>query len=186
MKKPNKEIINDIDYDKVYKSVDGEFIFLRNTINICLTAINVDVMFLCTGFVKTVNLECAFNGEITDTILKYFYREYYTKNGEQIKLLRFSHRDINNNIYVMIKFMTYEYECAVPLYTLVYGNIRNPFYRSLYGVGYLGLARQHIDKEYKCWKNMLGRCYNVKNQRYNTYGAVGVQYAKDDIVLLIF
>ena len=55
------------------------------------------------------------------------------------------------------------------------GKIINPFYPSLYGVGYLGDA-SYVDHkyEYNKWHHMISRCYNPKDKKYKNYGALGV------------
>ena len=56
------------------------------------------------------------------------------------------------------------------------GNIKCPYERSIYGVGYLGEGEYKVKengknkKEYKIYQNMLQRCYDPKYQeRYPTY-----------------
>ncbi|MGL5803180.1 MAG: hypothetical protein ACRCX7_11400 [Cetobacterium sp.] len=39
-----------------------------------------------------------------------------------------------------------------------------------------GLGRS---KEYRAWYSMISRCYNVKNERYSTYGARGVYVCEE-------
>ena len=46
------------------------------------------------------------------------------------------------------------------------GNIKNPYHRSVYGVGYFGVGKykamenRKMDKIYDTWKDMLRRCYD--------------------------
>lgn len=52
----------------------------------------------------------------------------------------------------------------------VNGSIKNPYDRTLYGVGYLGVSQNgqqpktavngKITREYKCWSSMMERCYS--------------------------
>ena len=56
------------------------------------------------------------------------------------------------------------------------GEVGNPYHRSVYGVGYLGVGKykSRIDgkytKEYLEWHSMLTRCYSEKYQnKYSTY-----------------
>ncbi len=48
--------------------------------------------------------------------------------------------------------------------------------------GYLGegpYSYSQDTKAYQCWRNMLRRCYDVKNEKYCSYGGVGVYVAED-------
>ena len=55
------------------------------------------------------------------------------------------------------------------------GKIINPYYPSLYGVGYLGNATyKNNEYEYEKWKHMLSRCYNQKDKKYKNYGYIGI------------
>lgn len=55
------------------------------------------------------------------------------------------------------------------------GKITNPYYPSLFGVGYCGSAspNKHI-YEYHKWRMMLSRCYNECDKKYKNYGGAGV------------
>lgn len=52
--------------------------------------------------------------------------------------------------------------------------IKDKFYPSVYGVGYIGNSTMGIEKIYKCWSDMIARCYNTKYEAYRYYGAIGV------------
>lgn len=49
------------------------------------------------------------------------------------------------------------------------GNVRNPYFRTMFGVGYLGEGNHAVSidgthtKEYTVWKSMFSRCYSDKN-----------------------
>lgn len=53
------------------------------------------------------------------------------------------------------------------------GNVKNPYHKSVYGVGYLGLlpdgskppvkVNGTLTKEYRIWNSMIGRCYDEKS-----------------------
>ena len=60
---------------------------------------------------------------------------------------------------------------------LIKGVIKNPWKPTVNSVGYLGKQyKNDICKTiaYKCWTNMLNRCYNISNTKYKFYGAKGV------------
>ena len=59
----------------------------------------------------------------------------------------------------------------------VRGNVKNPYDRDLYGVGYLGVGKWKVKDEtgkwsrvYLCWRHMLERCYHEKSSwQYPAY-----------------
>ena len=58
------------------------------------------------------------------------------------------------------------------------GSLKNPFHKSVYGVGYLGLNGNHFKngkktREYQVWQGMIARCYDGK-ERHKTYENVTV------------
>jgi hypothetical protein len=56
------------------------------------------------------------------------------------------------------------------------GEVKDYYYPSIAGVGYLGEDIQQKDykREYSVWKHMLHRCYNEKCDSYFKYGKLGV------------
>jgi len=67
------------------------------------------------------------------------------------------------------------YQSSARKEDILKGRVNNPYYPSVYGVGYLGLATITGNKtQYDRWSNMISRCYNQKHEKYKTYGAVGV------------
>lgn len=62
------------------------------------------------------------------------------------------------------------------------GNVRNPYDRTVYGIGYLGEGKYNSGthgkstKQYKIWSNMLRRCYNkdYQDKKAPTYKDVTV------------
>lgn len=61
----------------------------------------------------------------------------------------------------------------------VKGNIRNPFYPTIFGVGYLGDINENnkdvfYDKMYRTWRLMLSRCYDKNDRAYIWYGKKGI------------
>lgn len=56
------------------------------------------------------------------------------------------------------------------------GQIRDVYKKTVYGVGYLGDKNySNMAKETSMWRDMISRCYNVKDQRYNSYGKIGMR-----------
>lgn len=67
----------------------------------------------------------------------------------------------------------YEHAATVQADNLRRGKVKNPYFASVFGVGYLGVGdkKQAVNgkttKTYKTWKNMLKRCYCPKTQSNN-------------------
>lgn len=78
--------------------------------------------------------------------------------------------EIEFDEYNGIKFKT----LARP-YDIRHGNIKNPYYPIICGVGYMGMAEPKNNKNmYDRWRNMINRCYNPEDKRYDSYGGNGV------------
>lgn len=73
----------------------------------------------------------------------------------------------------LIRFINTGYEKEVLLVNIRSGQIKDPFHPCVHGVGFLGGTIQN-NSSYNRWRNMIGRCYDNSNQRFTTYGAVGV------------
>lgn len=55
------------------------------------------------------------------------------------------------------------------------GTVKDRYAKDVCGVGCIGIAKKTANlKEYTVWKNMIERCYNQNNNRYNSYGGNGV------------
>lgn len=82
-----------------------------------------------------------------------------TKEGYEVIIVEY-----NNNKDIIIEFQD-EYKsrkkCAYTEFKI--GSVRNPYHRSVYDVGYLGVGK-YSHKTHKLiydeWNHMLGRCYN--------------------------
>ena len=93
---------------------------------------------------------------------------FETTKGCKFKVIKYE--NANN---VLIEFQDeHKYRCYVETRNIKTGNIRNPYYPQVYGIGYLGnidfqvkVNGKHI-KEYEIWSKMLDRCYSNK---YPTY-----------------
>lgn len=77
---------------------------------------------------------------------------------------------------VLIKFITTGTEQIVSLSQASSGSVKDPFYPTVYGIGYLGDldGAVYTKKEYDMWFSMLKRCYNTSYDSYKSYGAIGV------------
>jgi len=79
-----------------------------------------------------------------------------------------------DNFKRKIKFLDdFNYIKIVVLENIRSGNIRNLYYKSVYGTGYFGEGKYKakikgvIQKEYDCWVRILDRCYNENSNHKN-------------------
>lgn len=69
-----------------------------------------------------------------------------------------------------------KFSCVKRKDSILNGEVKNPFFPSVCGVGYLGNAYDNIDRKlYQRWSNILKRCYEPSNPAYPTYGGIGVK-----------
>lgn len=77
-----------------------------------------------------------------------------------------------------VRFILTGYETITRVGHVQDGGIRDPYYPSVYGVGYVGNAKASINGKhkplYKIWSNMIRRCYSKEFKDYNIYGGAGV------------
>jgi hypothetical protein len=77
-----------------------------------------------------------------------------------------------------VRFIDNGYEATVTPTNIKLGKIRNPFYKSVAGVGYLGnISHNHF--LYNRWRSMISRCYSENDKDYIRYGAKGI-YVSDE------
>ena len=102
--------------------------------------------------------------------------EFTTNEGYQVIVI-----DYVNNKKVQIMFLDeHKYTTWTQWVHLESGSLKNPFHKSVFEVGYLGLdkngQRPKVYKagkqvrEYNCWNGMLERCYDEKyHEKHPTY-----------------
>lgn len=85
----------------------------------------------------------------------------------------------HSRTYYKIKFLQTGYETSMRGDLVKTGYVNDPYYPKIYGVGYLGELNDE-DKRlkslmYKRWSNMISRCYNINDDAYYAYGALGIK-----------
>lgn len=80
---------------------------------------------------------------------------------------------------VRVKFLdTYGYETETIYNNFKKGQIRNPYDKTVYGVGYLGegdykvyIDQKHLEPRYNVWRTLLGRCCTERHrEQFKAYG----------------
>ena len=86
--------------------------------------------------------------------------------------------DKGSNRLYKVRFEETGYEVEAQKGNIVRGAIRDPYYPSVYGVGYMGGATGSEGgsekRSYKMWNGMLRRCYKPDNPYYKNYGGRGI------------
>lgn len=84
--------------------------------------------------------------------------------------------EYNNYDDIVVEFQDdYRTRVRTSYKHFINGNIKNPYYPSVYGVGivgnkYFNWVNKKATKEYDAWKQMLRRCYDQKlKEKYPTY-----------------
>lgn len=90
---------------------------------------------------------------------------YPTKGGGDLQVI-----DYKTAREVTVKFLDeFGYVTVAQASHIRRGNVKNPFARSVHGVGYIGEGKYKVSRgrmaceAYIVWQSMLGRCYNPSN-----------------------
>ena len=105
-------------------------------------------------------------------------KRFKSNNGGWFTVLRKTERNQGTNFLYEIQFDEtngVKYKTLANKQHIKNGSVKNGFYSSVHGIGYLGNAiRKGNELIYSRWQGMLSRCYNLKSKKFKTYGARGV------------
>lgn len=79
--------------------------------------------------------------------------------------------------YCNISFVNTGYETRATYANIRKGQIKDPFHKTIYGVGFIG-GDMKSSISYRLWRGMLDRCYNEASRQYTTYGGAGAVVEK--------
>ena len=86
---------------------------------------------------------------------------YSNVSGEEMTIIEY-----NGAYNVVIKFKG-GYITTKSYKAFINGEVRNPYYKSVYGIGYIGEGKYKVNqipkKRYKTWSHMMNRCYNLES-----------------------
>lgn len=86
---------------------------------------------------------------------------------------------------VDIEFLSTGTKLKVSLGNIKKGSIKDPYYPSVYGMGFIGCGNYSSRINgiqpiyYKRWKEILNRCCNLDNSEYRNYGEKGVKVCRE-------
>lgn len=142
------------------------------------------IQFIETGTIKEVSRQCIYKGKVKDeNILEkaHIGKRYKTNCGNTCTIIRRvpdeKYADLVEAIFDGTGFRKIS-----RLPNFKNGKIKDPYYPSESGIGYLGEGYEKMmksdkalfDKLYDRWRNMLRRCYDETSSGYYKYGKVGV------------
>lgn len=88
--------------------------------------------------------------------------KYTTNEGYEVEITEYK-----GAMSVEVRFNN-GYKTRTDFGTIKKGKVKNPYHKSLFGVGYFGVGcykcriNNKLTKSYKCWSSMLQRCYDEK------------------------
>lgn len=97
-------------------------------------------------------------------------KEYVSNTGDKFVLVK-----VLNSRRCVVKFLDeFEYEKEVDVKSAIKGEIRNPYHKSVIGIGYLGVGKYNSKsmgrKIYNVWVGIIERSYSEKwKKKYPTY-----------------
>ena len=92
--------------------------------------------------------------------------------GTEMQIIRY-----NKCSDITVKFLDeYGFEVNTTYNNFKMGWIKNPYDKTVYGVGYIGVGKyksairkQELEPRYSVWRNLIGRCYSDKVRNHNIY-----------------
>lgn len=91
----------------------------------------------------------------------------YTKYGTEARIIKYFGR---NDIVVQFQD-NHKYEAHSTYKCFKEGILKNPYDRTMFGIGYIGVGKYNTKengcntKAYNCWANMFIRCYDNENRK---------------------
>lgn len=105
---------------------------------------------------------------------------HYTNKGFPVQIIKYTDKN-----HVLVKSTTTGWEGTVRSDKLRISGVKDPYYPSVYGVGYMGegcylsSTNGSMTPSYDRWRSMLGRCYDTEHIAYPRYGVKGVYVASE-------
>ena len=112
--------------------------------------------------------------------IDYVGQEYETKNYGKIRVIKdLGLHKLYDNIdqryrLLQIQFLNTGTVQTIKSSELSRLQMKDPYAKTVCGVGFLGDAKNYTKKEYDIWYHILHRCYDPTDSHYDTYGGAGV------------
>ena len=105
----------------------------------------------------------------------------YTKYGTKAIIIQYFGRND-----IVIRFEDgFQHTCHTTYQRFKNGNIKNPYDKTVYGIGYVGVGKYKTQingvntKEYNCWFNMFTRCYDNENRTKSHMRYIGCEVCEE-------
>lgn len=121
----------------------------------------------------------------TDSIVG---KKFNTNNSGQLIVLDFNgyyydSKGKNKGRTYKIQFINTGYIANnIKKENIVTGEVKDPYHRRVFGVGYMGNIKVEDEVEkslHAAWRNMLERCYSVNCKNYKYYGGKGIEVSQE-------
>ena len=110
---------------------------------------------------------------MNNNISKYIYRigeENKNTNGTTMIIVEYI-----NSHNIIVEFQDeYKYRKRTHYTKFLEGEVRNPYDKTFFKVGFLGDSTTKNNYSFKVWFSMIGRCYNQNDKMYKNYGGNNV------------
>jgi len=108
---------------------------------------------------------------------------FESKNYDKFKVIRKTEQKQFTNYLYEIEFINTKYKLLCRKQKILDGDVKDRYYKSIYGVACVGdtvtVINNKPKKEYNLFCNMLKRCYSKESKDYKNYGAIGVIVHED-------
>lgn len=133
---------------------------------------NRRIRFVETAYENIVLTSQIYNRSIRDNSAKHkcdVGEKFKTNEGYYIEIV-----DYIDKTYRIVMFQDiYKYKVKVSTGAILRGNIKNPYHKSIYSIGYVGdgeFNESNSIEIYNKWYNMMSRCYSkTSSTKFPTY-----------------
>ena len=148
-----------------------------------------NIQFLNTNYIKqNVRKDHIKDGTVKDDTFNkpsIIGKTFESKTSGKFIVIRETYRTKHNIKYEICfyktNYITEAWETSINI-----GEVKDPTYPVIAGIGYLGINYKKYKKDdkelfeslYNRWSPMLHRCYNNKSKKYNWYGKLGIKVDK--------
>ena len=80
------------------------------------------------------------------------------------------------------EFQKFHFEVFTRKYLVIKGEVLNPLLPNIFNKAYVGIGKyspKNNKNIFHCWYSALSRCYNIKDKKYNVYGAKEVTVCEE-------
>ena len=168
--------MKDVEIGSVYGTKYSGKLEIIEDIGVINNIHKVKIRFMETGYEDIVKLRDLTSGLVSDPNNYNDPNIYQSENYGSFKIIRDLGTDKRGFRKVEIEFLETGFRNVVFLSRAKAGAVKDPYYKSIFGVGYIGNTYTNGDHLvlYKIWYSMMSRCYNENDKQYPEYGGIGI------------